>query len=158
MHRGLRETPVCRRDFLHTMHASPERSDDTMTPQTKTAANETTEHTDDHYAALHAGLRWHRPVHFNIAEACCARWARDTPQATAVIHDDAGRITELRYGELQAAANRLSHALRRLGVQRGDRVAIVMPQRFETAIAYMANRTSPMITKVSQAGAAMPTS
>ena len=32
----------------------------------------------------------------------------------------------------------LSHALRRLGVQRGDRVAIVMPQRFETAVAHMA--------------------
>ena len=30
------------------------------------------------------------------------------------------------------------HALRRLGVARGDRVAIVMPQRFETAVAHMA--------------------
>ena len=92
----------------------------------------------DHYAALHAGFRWQVPPQFNIADVCCARWARDTPQAVAVIHDDAGRLTQLRYGELQAAANRLSHALRRLGVQRGDRVAIVMPQRFETAIAHMA--------------------
>jgi acetyl-CoA synthetase len=39
---------------------------------------------------------------------------------------------------LQAQADRLSAALRRLGVQRGDRVAIVMPQRFETAVAYIA--------------------
>ena len=32
----------------------------------------------------------------------------------------------------------MSNLLEALGVQRGDRVAIVMPQRFETAIAYMA--------------------
>ncbi len=92
----------------------------------------------DRYAALHAGFRWQVPPRFNIAQVCCARWARETPQAVAVVHDDAGRLTHLRYGELQAQANRLSHVLRGLGVQRGDRVAIVMPQRFETAIAHMA--------------------
>jgi acetyl-CoA synthetase len=39
---------------------------------------------------------------------------------------------------LQADADRLSHALRRLGVQRGSVVAIVMPQRPETAVAHIA--------------------
>jgi acetyl-CoA synthetase len=42
------------------------------------------------------------------------------------------------YAQLQQAANRLSQVLKRLGVQPGDRVAMVMPQRFETAVAYMA--------------------
>jgi acetyl-CoA synthetase len=37
-----------------------------------------------------------------------------------------------------AQADRLSHALQRLGVRRGDRVAIVMPQRPETAVAHVA--------------------
>jgi acetyl-CoA synthetase len=40
--------------------------------------------------------------------------------------------------ELQEAANRLSNLLVAQGVRRGDRVAIVLPQRFETAVAYMA--------------------
>jgi acetyl-CoA synthetase len=39
---------------------------------------------------------------------------------------------------LQQAADALSHVLADLGVQRGDRVAIVLPQRFETAVAYVA--------------------
>ena len=40
--------------------------------------------------------------------------------------------------QLQREANRLSNALRRMGLQRGDRMAIVMPQRFETAVAHVA--------------------
>ena len=93
----------------------------------------------DHHAALHAGFRWQVPEFFNIAEVCCARWARDTPAAVAIRyeHED-GRAAQFTYADLQANANRLAHALKRLGVRRGDRVAVVMPQRFETAVANMA--------------------
>ena len=93
----------------------------------------------DRHAALHQGLRWQVPAQFNIAEVCCLRWARSTPQAEAIRwrHED-GRAATLRYGELARQARRLAAGLRRLGVRRGDRVAIVMPQRFETAIAHMA--------------------
>jgi acetyl-CoA synthetase len=93
----------------------------------------------DHHAALHAGFRWQVPEHFNIAEVCAARWAHERPEAVAIRyeHED-GRAARFTYGDLQANANRLSNALKRLGVQRGDRVAIVMPQRFETAVANMA--------------------
>ncbi|MBI5255508.1 MAG: AMP-binding protein [Burkholderiales bacterium] len=88
---------------------------------------------------MHAQFRWQVPAQFNIAQACCARWARQTPEAIAIRwQNERGERADLRYGELQRQANRLAHALQRLGVQRGDRVAIVMPQRFETAIAHMA--------------------
>ncbi len=93
----------------------------------------------DGYAALHAGFRWSVPVQFNIAQVCCARWARDTPNAIAIRSEhEGGRTATHTYAELQLEANRLSHALRRLGVARGDRVGIVMPQRFETAVAHIA--------------------
>lgn len=93
----------------------------------------------DRYAPLHGHFRWKVPEQFNIAQACCARWARKSPDAVAIrwAHED-GRQRAYTYLELQQAANRLSNALRRLGVARGDRVAIVMPQRFETAVAHMA--------------------
>jgi acetyl-CoA synthetase len=88
---------------------------------------------------LHAGFRWHVPRRFNIAQACCGRWARSQPQAVAIHwqHED-GRRASHTYGELQHSANRLSHALQALGVRRGDCVAIVMPQRVETAVAHIA--------------------
>ena len=93
----------------------------------------------DMYGHIHRQFRWQVPENFNIAEVCCARWSRDTPQAIAIhFEDENGTRRDHSYLELQQAANRLSNALRRLGVSRGDRVAVVLPQRFETAVAHMA--------------------
>ena len=93
----------------------------------------------DRYDAMHRGFRWHVPARFNIGEACGARWARDTPDAVAIRyeHEDGTRL-RVTYGQLQRQAERAANLLRTLGVQRGDRVAIVMPQRIETAVAHLA--------------------
>jgi acetyl-CoA synthetase len=95
----------------------------------------------DAYASLHARFGWDVPVHFNMAQVCSQRWAANsrTANRTAIIACGPEQADQHHsYADLQAQANRLSNALRALGVQRGDRVAIVMPQRFETAVAYMA--------------------
>ncbi|OYQ41901.1 AMP-binding protein [Rhodoferax sp. TH121] len=93
------------------------------------------------YTALHAGFGWQVPQHFNMAQACSQRWAAQ-PDATKRVavraYFTGAESTFHTYSELQAQANRLSNALRVLGVQRGDRVGIVLPQRFETAVAYVA--------------------
>ncbi|PZP34407.1 MAG: AMP-binding protein [Roseateles depolymerans] len=94
---------------------------------------------EDNYEALHAAFRWQVPEHFNIAEACCGRWARETPEATAIFFDsESGCRAAYSYAQLQRSANRLSNALLAQGVRRGHRVAIVLPQRFETAVAHIA--------------------
>jgi acetyl-CoA synthetase len=95
----------------------------------------------DHYAAMHGGFGWQVPERFNIAQTCCARWAgrADAGSRVAVLADGSDVApASWSYAQLQQSANRLSNALAVLGVQRGDRVAIVLPQRFETAVAYMA--------------------
>jgi acetyl-CoA synthetase len=102
----------------------------------------------DHYHTLYRNFRWQVPEFFNIADVCCQRWAQQ-PDATkrvavyahsvSVIGKNGNpKAVSLSYAALFAQANQLSQVLTRLGVQRGDRVAIVMPQRFETAVAYMA--------------------
>ncbi|MEO7887989.1 MAG: AMP-binding protein [Polaromonas sp.] len=99
----------------------------------------------DLYAALHACFRWQLNTHFNIAEVCCSRWARAEGAAPGAIkriavraHQPGAATIFYTYSQLQKEADALSHVLAQQGVQRGDRVAIVMPQRFETAVAYMA--------------------
>ncbi|MBC7718972.1 MAG: AMP-binding protein [Chitinophagaceae bacterium] len=102
-------------------------------------------HVTDHYAALHQGFTWQVPEYFNIADVCCNRWAentlknQNTPNSIAVqAYKTPATSLFHTYLALKQAADALSHALTGLGVARGDRVAIVMPQRFETAVAYMA--------------------
>jgi len=101
----------------------------------------------DFYQAMQEGFGWHVPEHFNMAEVCCRRWAVQEDASTRVaivehlaadanMHAVAPR--RYTYAQLQQAADALSHVLVGLGVQRGDRVAIVLPQRFETAVAYIA--------------------
>lgn len=94
----------------------------------------------DNWAAMHRRFGWQVPAHFNIADACCRRWARraDAHERVALRAHAAAGASTLTFAGLHRQANALSHLLATLGVQRGDRVAIVMPQRFETAIAYMA--------------------
>jgi len=95
----------------------------------------------DAYTRLHQDFTWAVPEHFNIAQVCCTRWAGqpDATKKIAVSAYSAGAGDVFySYFQLQEQANRLSCALHDLGVARGDRVAIVMPQCFETAVAYMA--------------------
>jgi len=99
------------------------------------------ESASDAYADLHAGFRWQVPAGFNIAEVCCGRWARRPGSERHVAiawQNEGGESGTLSYATLQREADRLALALARLGVARGDRVAIVMPQRPETAVAHMA--------------------
>ena len=92
----------------------------------------------DQYRALYDNFRWHVPREFNIAEVCCRRWAQETTRIALHYEDEAGVHASFTYAALQADANRLSNALQALGVVRGERVAIVLPQRPETAIAHVA--------------------
>ncbi|HUQ77022.1 MAG TPA: AMP-binding protein [Burkholderiales bacterium] len=92
----------------------------------------------DRYDELYASFRWTVPQRYNIAQACCGQWAPDRSRVALYWEDESGASATYTFWDVQVAANRLSNALAGLGVKRGDRVAIILPQRPETAIAYMA--------------------
>src|SRR5881394_273037 len=92
----------------------------------------------DRYQELYDRFRWEVPERFNIATACCSRWAADRGRFALYWEDESGASAAYSFWDIQIAANRLSNALAGLGVKRGDRVAIILPQRPEAAIAYMA--------------------
>ncbi len=94
----------------------------------------------DRHAQLHSEFRWLLPDDFNIAQLCCRRWADDANRI-AIHFDDEDDIEgnrSLTYAEMQQQANRLSNVLQSLQVTRGTRVAIVLPQRPEVAVAHIA--------------------
>ena len=92
----------------------------------------------DRYREICDAFHWQVPPRFNMGWECCGRWARERHRFAMYYEDDAGRTSAHTYWDLQQQANRLSNALVALGVARGDRVAIVLPQRPETAIAHIA--------------------
>src|SRR5258705_10970680 len=92
----------------------------------------------DRYDELYASFRWDVPARYNIARGCCGRWAQGAPRVALHGEDESGAPARYSFHEVQLAANRLSNALVALGVKRGERVALLLPQRPEMAIAYMA--------------------
>ena len=92
----------------------------------------------DRYREICNAFHWQVPPRFNIAWECCGRWAHERDRVALYCEDAAGNAASYTYRDLQQRANRLSNALVALGVKRGDRVAIVLPQRVETAVAHIA--------------------
>ena len=97
------------------------------------------ERDDDSYEALRESFAWEIPESFNPAHYVCDRWAAETPERVAVRSvDEAGRVTELTYGDLDRQACQLADYLSDHGVGRGDRVAVNAPQKPEAVVAMVA--------------------
>src|SRR5262245_28135716 len=90
------------------------------------------------YADVYARFRWAVPALYNIGVDVCDRHAADRSRVALVYEDDAGRVSEHTFAEFRARSNQLARALAGLGIARGDRVGIVLPQRPETAVAHLA--------------------
>ena len=90
------------------------------------------------YAAFCESFRWEVPERFNIGVDVCGRWAEDRSRFALYYEDEDGFTSAHSFWDIQREANRLSNALAALGTLRGDRVAIMLPQCPETAIAHVA--------------------
>src|SRR4030088_2365570 len=92
----------------------------------------------DCYREVYAQHRWEVPAEFNIATAACSRHAADRSRFAMYWEDESGATAALTFWDLQPQEKRLSNTLAPLGIGRGDAVAIILPQRPETAIAHIA--------------------
>ncbi|WP_027481606.1 AMP-binding protein [Deinococcus pimensis] len=82
----------------------------------------------------HADFRWPRLDRFNWALDHFAPLARELGAAPALVWDGG----ELSYADLDADANRAANLLRRLGVARGDRVLLMLPNVPELWVTFLA--------------------
>src|ERR671916_1901424 len=86
------------------------------------------------YEEAVAAHEWRVPERYNIAADCCDK---HPPDKLAMIHEDfEGAVREVYWGELQEQSNRFANVLRAHGVERGDRVAMLLPATPETAAAF----------------------
>ena len=91
------------------------------------------------YEEIYASFRWNIPEYYNIAVDVCDKWAVGDPSRVALINiEPADEAEVVTYDELRLRSNRLANLLRSAGVSRGSRVAILLPQCADTAIAHIA--------------------
>lgn len=91
------------------------------------------------YDELVGRFAWKVPEFFNIGVDVCDKWADREPDRLALTFiDGAGRARDFTFGEMKAQSNRLANLLAASGLERGDRVAILLPQSLETALAHIA--------------------
>jgi acetyl-CoA synthetase len=82
--------------------------------------------------------RWSIPDRLNIAHIACDRHADGRGRLAMTCVDEDGRLSRHTFDELADGSGRLASVLAAFGVTRGDRVAVYLPQRLETAIAHLA--------------------
>jgi len=88
-------------------------------------------------------FRWSIPERLNIGSDVADRH----PGALALIEiDPSGSVRKLTFDEISALSNRFANVLVARGLKRGDRIAILLPQRHETGVAHAAAWKAGMIS------------
>ncbi len=83
-------------------------------------------------------FHWNIPTKFNIAHAICDKHTDRSDRVALYYENERGDESQFTFGQLTFLSNQFANVLANQGVRRGDRVAIILPQRPETAIAHLA--------------------
>lgn len=90
------------------------------------------------FDAICASFKWNIPEYSNIAHDVCDRHTRHADDVALFYEHADGKEQTFTFGQIKSLSNRFANALLALGVSRGDRVAIILSQRAETAISHLA--------------------
>jgi len=81
---------------------------------------------------------WKIPSHCNVADLVCDKHLGIEQRIALYYENQAGRRASYTFGQIKEFSNQFANALKSMGVVKGGRVAIVLPQRPEAAIAHLA--------------------
>src|SRR6266576_4384456 len=84
---------------------------------------------------MRAQHSWAVPPRYNNAQDVCDKHSRD--RLAMIWEDWRGNERQVTFGELQDLSNRFANALVAQGVERGDRVATLLPSLPETAAVFL---------------------
>lgn len=98
------------------------------------------------YKEIYETFRWNVPERFNMAVACCDRWAGEGGRVALIHEAPDGTARRYTFRDLQRASKRVANVLIGLGLSRGDRVLLLLGQRPETAMLHLAAWRAGMIS------------
>ena len=83
-------------------------------------------------------FRWNVPEFYNIGHQVCDKHIDVQDQVALWCENAAGEEAVYTFAQIQAYSNQLANVLVGLGLERGNRVGIILPQRVETGVAHVA--------------------
>src|SRR3954464_4366220 len=87
------------------------------------------------YDEMWSAHEWHVPERYNIATDVCDKHERD--RLAMIWEDWRGTERKVSFGELQDLSNKFANVLEKHGIERGDRVATLLPSLPETAAVFL---------------------
>jgi acetyl-CoA synthetase len=101
--------------------------------------------TDD-YDKLCREFRWEIPARFNLAIACCDRYADGSGRLALIYVDEDGTSRRTSFDELTELSRRFANVLVSDGLKRGDRVALFLSQSLELLVGHLSAFRAGMIS------------
>jgi acetyl-CoA synthetase len=90
------------------------------------------------YEELYDNFRWEIPEYYNVGVDVCDKWANEKYRLALIFLDQEGREQKHTFWELRNLSNQLANALRAQGIEKGDRIGILLPPRPETLVSHIA--------------------
>lgn len=90
------------------------------------------------FEQIRQDFRWSIPKRYNMAWEACDKHHSLSQQPAMYCENRKDEAKTYTFGDFRKLSNRLANGLAQLGVNKGDRVGIVLPQRVETGIAHLA--------------------
>ena len=90
------------------------------------------------YDCLYRDFAWKLPDRYNIGVDTCDKHADGTARLALIAVAETGAVTELSFDHFRQQSNRFANALVTHGFRQRDRLAILLQQTPETAIAHLA--------------------
>lgn len=82
----------------------------------------------ERYEAMCAGFRWQIPENFNFATDIIDRWASERDGPALIWENANGEQCAFDYSELSRLSCRLANVLHARGVEKGDRIIVMLPR------------------------------
>ncbi len=90
------------------------------------------------YDEVYNSFQWKVPEFYNIGVDICDKWARQRYRLALIYLDEKGQVAKYTFWDLKRLSNRLANGFKAAGINRGDRIGILLPQCPETAISHIA--------------------
>jgi acetyl-CoA synthetase len=90
------------------------------------------------YDEVCRNFQWEIPAYYNIGVDVCDKWADDRHRLALIYIDPQGNEQKYTFWSLRNFSNQLANTLKAYGIERSDRVGILLSQRPETLISHIA--------------------